>query len=186
MACLFRVQAKIQQGQLAEALEDVDKAIALNPEGCDLDYYLRAELNSNLGRQDAAISDFSQAISLHGPHLMEAYFSRGILYLFQGLRAEALSDLDHALHAYPEWIEKIRLNPKYTEAVFERAKQRFLANQHAEALQDFNRVIQCQPKHSYAYLLRGVTKMAMRGFSAGVPDVWMAARLYIQSKLRRT
>ena len=82
-------------GRLAEAVQDYDKAIALNPDYA-LAYYNRGLACAAMGRLAEAIGDYDKAIALN-PDYAEAYENRGIAYARAGRADEALRDFDQAL-----------------------------------------------------------------------------------------
>ena len=67
---------KGRMGQFQEALNDLDRAIAIDP-GYAKAYSNRGVTRGALQQNQAAISDFSQAIRLD-PRLADAYRNRGI------------------------------------------------------------------------------------------------------------
>jgi hypothetical protein len=80
-----------QQGLLDLAIENLGKAIDINPR-FDMAYNNRGAAFYLQSRFDRAIADFSQAIYLN-PDNAEAYINRGYAYLRQGDKALAAADL---------------------------------------------------------------------------------------------
>jgi tetratricopeptide (TPR) repeat protein len=74
-----RGSAKAKSGDAKQAMEDYNRAIALNPIYAEA-YFFRGVAKSNLGDQRNAIQDCSNAIKLN-PKYAEAYYVRGIIKL---------------------------------------------------------------------------------------------------------
>jgi tetratricopeptide (TPR) repeat protein/tRNA A-37 threonylcarbamoyl transferase component Bud32 len=100
------------------ALQDLNEALRLRPEGYVLPYIARAKAHLMMKSYDAAIADATKAISING--WPEPYHTRGLAKLAKGDRAAALVDLETAR-------SKINKNAPYYEDVLkaiERAKQK--------------------------------------------------------------
>jgi tetratricopeptide (TPR) repeat protein/tRNA A-37 threonylcarbamoyl transferase component Bud32 len=99
-----------------EAIPDLDRAIALQPEGYVLPYMARARARLALGRLDGAIADADKALGIS--RWSEIYFIRGQAKLAQGDRPGARKDLEEALRtAGPEGAYR-----KSVEAMIEKAR----------------------------------------------------------------
>jgi len=96
---LRRGQRNLQAQETAEALEDFDAALLLEPESADA-WMLRARAHANLGDRVAAARDLQQALRLEPRHF-------GALLQFAALQEEsgdlrgALRSLDAALAVHP-------------------------------------------------------------------------------------
>jgi protein O-mannosyl-transferase len=80
-----------EQGQFYKAIEDYDKAIALNSSNSDV-YYNRGNAFDELGQFDKAIADYNKAIALN-PLDSGAYNNRGLVF-------EKIGEIDKAIADY--------------------------------------------------------------------------------------
>ncbi|MBV6340165.1 tetratricopeptide repeat protein [Candidatus Magnetobacterium casense] len=75
----------------------------------------------------------------------ETYFNRGMSYF-------KLGDYDKAIS---EFIEAIKINPRYIEAYYNRGEAWLKKRDYSRAIVDFNRVIEVEPRNKMAYYNRG-------------------------------
>ena len=98
-----------QQGQYSESIQDLTKAIDLDPNYAEA-YAIRGGIYNIQGDYDRAIQDSTKTIDLN-PDYAEAYAVRGMAYCSQGAYDCAIQDL----------TKTIKSNPDYAEAHFARA-----------------------------------------------------------------
>lgn len=93
-----KAQKEYESGNKQSALDDLNKAINLNPNDANV-YNDRGLLKDELGDKQGALDDLNKAISLN-PKLALAYFTRG--YLKNDLRDKqgALDDFKKAAELY--------------------------------------------------------------------------------------
>jgi tetratricopeptide (TPR) repeat protein len=140
---------KNEQGNYPGALDNYDRAIALNP-NYDEAYYNRGNLKyQKLNNSQGALADYDRAIAIN-PNLAEAYNNRG------NLKYEKLNNPQGALADYNRAIS---LNPNLAEAYYSRGnlKQDKLNNPQG-ALADYDRAIAINPNLAEAYNNRGNLK----------------------------
>ena len=82
-------------GELADALQDYDKAIALAP-GFAVAYFNRGSARQDQGDVSGAIEDYSKAIALD-PQSTNTYDDRGVVRSSQGNLADAIQDFEVAI-----------------------------------------------------------------------------------------
>ena len=85
----------IEKGQLDQAKEDLDKAIALNPYYYEA-YYHRGMIFMNLGQYGQALKDLDKAIGLN-PLFYSAYNNRGMVLGNMGQLDKAIADFTTAI-----------------------------------------------------------------------------------------
>jgi len=97
MVYLDRGYANLGLDKKDEAIQEFDKAIALNPNYAYL-YVSRgmAKINND---KSSALEDVNQAIRL-APHYSYAYEQRGLIKKEQGKKTEAIKDLQKAIELY--------------------------------------------------------------------------------------
>jgi tetratricopeptide (TPR) repeat protein len=87
-------------GQFAEALDDLSRAIELDPNSAD-HRIQRADVACRTGQWSQGIADYDVAIRLD-PTSGEAYFGRARAYSMQGEFDKVLADLDTSLRLSPD------------------------------------------------------------------------------------
>ena len=176
LAYNYRGLAFENTGQFEKAIEDFDRAIALDP------YFRDAFLNrgtafENIGRFDSAIENFDIAIALSPSY--EAHFNRGITFEKTGQSAKAIADYDNAIALDPSRYEAyiaagrsqgktgsfdkaieyfsraIAINPMHAESYNDRGLSYLYIGQDDRALEDFNKAIGLDQRNAVAYHNRG-------------------------------
>ncbi|MBY0560070.1 tetratricopeptide repeat protein [Hyphomicrobium sp.] len=137
-AYTYRANASETVGKHGDALTDLNKAIALNPNLAGL-YSNRGNVYMSLGDEDQALADYTQAIQLD-LNFAGAYFNRGNVYSRRGDLDSALTDLTAAVH----------LNPTYAPAYFNRGIVYFRMGRAADATVDFRKTLALNPQHEGA------------------------------------
>jgi tetratricopeptide (TPR) repeat protein len=140
---LFRGMAFERTGRLDKAIEDYDRAIALDPS-----YYQaflgRGAIFRETGRLDKAIEDYDRAIALN-PAYDQAFFGRGATFEKMGKFDSAIEDYGRA----------IALNPENYEAYNNRGMQYRATGQLDKAIADFDKTIALCPSSEKAYFNLG-------------------------------
>ncbi len=114
-SCFHRGIAKYTIGDHKGALDDLNRAIDMNPRNAEA-YCLRGFIKSRscVKGEKQAIEDFNRAIEID-PVYAEAYCNRGDAKVFHGDYKKAIEDLTRAVELDPEYGEayKIRGFAKY-------------------------------------------------------------------------
>jgi tetratricopeptide (TPR) repeat protein len=131
------------RGQMQKAIEDFNRAIALNPEYA-LAYNNRGVTLKKAGMLQEAIEDFDRAIALN-PSYYKAYNNRGSAYGKIGRPDKAVEDFDKA----------ISLNPSYYETYLNRGVMLGEAGMVDKAIESFNQALSGDPNYADAYYNRG-------------------------------
>jgi tetratricopeptide (TPR) repeat protein/S1-C subfamily serine protease len=161
--------AKSDLGQKLAAIQDYDRAIALNPQDAKA-YYNRGIAKSDLGQKVAAIQDYDRAIALN-PQMAQAYYNRGNVKSALGQKIAAIQDYDRA----------IVLNPQSADAYLNRGNVKSTLGQKIAAIQDYDRAIVLNPQSANAYNNRGVVKSDLGQKIAAIQDYDRAIVLNPQS-----
>ena len=172
----------IQQGQVAEGLKVLQRAIDLGPQARLHNLKGQAHLRQN--QDDDALASFGRAIEID-PEFPDAYGNRATLLSEMGRSAEALADFDHALKLRPNNAEDhcnrataltdldrldealagfsraIALMPGMAPAYFNRAEVLVRLGRPAEALRDCDQAITLYPELAGAHCHRGLALKAM-------------------------
>jgi tetratricopeptide (TPR) repeat protein len=146
------------------ALEDVNRAIWLYPEGGNL-YSDRGLIWKKLRKYDNAIDDFNHAIQLY-PNFFTLEH-RAATYVEMKQFDAALADA----------TESIRLEPLYAGTYATRGSAWFGKKEYAKAMADLNRAIEIDQYLVDAYFRRGGVLKAMREYNKAILDCEKAVRL---------
>lgn len=103
-----------EAGKLDQALDEYDRAIALEPDLARA-YTNRGVLYFRQGRAEQALRDFERAIALRPREAAAAYNGRGALRAMEGRTREAAADFERALDIDPD-LGSARENLKKAQA----------------------------------------------------------------------
>ncbi|WP_433353950.1 tetratricopeptide repeat protein [Microtetraspora malaysiensis] len=143
-----RAQLLARAGRREDALEDFDRAVAIDP--AFPDHYLdRGNLLLAMGRPQDALADYETAIRL-GPPLPEAYYNRAELLLSAGDLDAALADLDHVLE----------LDPAFLDAYVNRAGVLAMLDEHEAARRDVEAGLEIDPGNPHLHGVLGQLETA--------------------------
>jgi tetratricopeptide (TPR) repeat protein len=131
------------KGQLDRAMEDSNKAIALNPSYW-ASYQNRAAILERRGLFDKAMADYDKAIALN-PSYARLYYERGALFEKMGQSDSAAADYDKV----------IALDPSLYEAYYKRGVLSLRGGARDQALSFFSQAITANHDYERAYLSRG-------------------------------
>ena len=161
----FRALLFLKTGKYPQALDDISKAIKLNP--LTPSYYLkRAEIARLAGDMKMAESDLKIYQELY-PESVETNHQLGLLEEAKGNHLTALS-------YYDKVIEKDASKPAY---FLERGKIALDAKQIEKADQDFGMALDLDPHIAEAYLQKGNTRQILQD-SEGACYCWKKAKQY--------
>ena len=170
---LDRAQTFLQQGNYADAAQELSRLIALEPTNADA-YYLRGNSAANLQLFDIALADYTEAVRLN-PRLVEAYQSQGLLNIYNGDYNQAIDDFEQVL----------QLDPQSGDAQFGKAlaialQQSALTGDDWEigVLPLLNQSIQQEPELAVAYLMRGLAQVELGNSEEARADFEQARDLY--------
>lgn len=144
--------AQYQRGNYAEALADLNHAIAIDPYNALFfnsrgSVYLAQALRPNQNLHSGAsraVRDFSEALKLN-PQDSNAYNNRGLANFYTGARAYAIDDFNQAL----------RLEPGLAKAYKNRGFTRWLEQDIRGAILDLKQALTIDPTYAQAYQTRG-------------------------------
>jgi len=160
-----RALAFLDDGKFDSALNDFDKAIAIDP----VDYRAynnRGCMYFDKGLIDRSLEDLNKAISIN-PNYDNAYYNRGFAYMAKAQYDKAIEDYSKA----------ISLNPRYDKAYNDRGVAYLGKNNIDRAIADFSKAIEIDPKKHEPYRNRGAAHMAAGRFDDAKADLGKAAEL---------
>ena len=141
-----------------KAIENFDKAIAINPNGFEALAY-RADIYSIIGDDKNAMEYAQKAISLN-PTDAYSNFIMGALY--------CSSDKEKAKNYL---TKSIRYNPKFERAYINRGKLYFMEGLFKESLDDCSKVIKMNPQYYLAYEFRAVSYFSLKQPNQALSDL---------------
>ncbi|MGB6064136.1 MAG: tetratricopeptide repeat protein [Desulfomonilaceae bacterium] len=137
-AFLNRGKVSLLQGHLDRALQDLDKAIKLDPEGADA-YVVRGTIHRLRGDFSKAVKDLNKAVSLN-PDNTDALTNRAAVFFDTGEHEKALVDLGKI----------IQLNPRMIRALGNRAYIFEQLGRYDDAIKDLSVIVAQDPNHLMA------------------------------------
>ena len=140
-----RATAYMRESRHAEAVADLDQAIAVNPDD-DLRSMFLADRAFNLHMAedyDKAIAAYDQALN-EAPADAHLFYFRGLSFLKKGDAARGFADLDQV----------VALKPNEPASYIKRADAYFERGESEKALSDFDKAIALKPDHADAYFKR--------------------------------
>src|SRR5262245_21884738 len=146
----FRGASRLEQGDAAGALADLERAIDLDPDMPAFGYHDRGRALAALGRHQEALADYEHALHLQP--------DKASTHNRMGTTLYHLGRLDDALAAY---AEAVRLKPDRSDYHFDHGAVFLARGQLDEAIADFTRAIELEPQAHYffsqstVYLRRG-------------------------------
>ncbi|MBN1918772.1 MAG: tetratricopeptide repeat protein [Verrucomicrobia bacterium] len=152
-------------GEHAKALEDLGRAVSLDPQyadavlGTGFDYHCQ-------DKPDKAIEYYTKTIELN-PHYAVAFYDRGML-------REARGDLDGALDDYNT---AVKVDPNDFLAFYNRGLYFLRRGQNRKAVADCMRAIDLNPGYAWSYHNRGIAYRNLGRTREAVADCTKALEL---------
>jgi tetratricopeptide (TPR) repeat protein/S1-C subfamily serine protease len=153
-----RGSAKSAMGNKQGAIDDYDRAIAIDPQSATA-YYNRGNAKLALGNKQGAIGDYDRAIAIN-TQFADAYYNRGKVKSDLGNKQGAISDYDRA----------IAINPQYIKAYSNRGIAKLALGNKQGAIDDCDRAIAIDPQFADAYNNRGIAKSALGNNQGAIGD----------------
>ncbi len=164
------------RGDLRGALEDLDRAIRMDPED-DLAHFNRSVTHQKLGDRERALADLESALRLN-PRLARAYVNRAVLRGETRDFLGAIEDCDTAL----------RLEPDGAAALGNRGRARLGLGDLSGALADFERALGAAPDDPKARIGRAEVRRSLGDFVAALADLDAVLRghpTHVEARLNR-
>lgn len=169
---LGRGLASLMAGDAKGALEDLDRAVALDPRSA-VNYLSRSNAYAALGRHDEAAADFARL----GQLAPLASSVRGQWANYNRERAEnAILDAKYAL-ALTELDRAAVLNPIDTDTLRLRGFVHQTRGDADRAIADYSELLRLLPKDAYALGNRGLCRLDRGEMAAALTDLSMAIDL---------
>lgn len=160
-----RGAALSKRGEQTLALQDINKALELNPQYA-LAYYNRGKIYAGLGENSRAIEDFTTAIKMNPKH-EKSFLERGIVQSKQGQLTQALEDFNAAL----------MLDPNDAGAYNNRGIVYKKMGQWEQALKEYDRAIAINPRSAHTYINRGIVWRELKHYDKAFQDMQRAQEL---------
>jgi tetratricopeptide (TPR) repeat protein len=160
-----RGRSKLSMGDFTGALEDVNKALEMEP-GNPIYYNLRALIKVEQGNYHGALEDFSKVVELT-PKRFDAYANR----------ATAKFNLRDFKGAIKDLNKTIELNPKGSRGYFSRGTSKYNIGDYYGAIKDFTQSIKLNYKNADVWFERGIARLQVGQFEKGCDDLRKAKEL---------
>ena len=154
-----------ENAQYEQALEQIDKAIAHNPDFAKA-YLFRGMISYRMDNDNYAIRDYTYAIDLD-PDETFSYYGRGLVYKNSGRYKDAIADFDRA----------IRQESDVAELYVVRGQVKYTIEDYQGAIRDFSRAIEVDSDHSRAYAGRALARYTIRDYRNAGEDFTRAIEL---------
>jgi tetratricopeptide (TPR) repeat protein len=167
-AHLERGRALIAQGQLEQAIAELDRAIELDPDEVEV-YVTRGFAYIALGQFERGIADYDTAIELESDNPI-LYNDRGFAYAELGKYERAVADYDKA----------IELDPDYDNVDYAYNNRGFAygsLGKYEQAFSDFERAIALNPDNAWVYYNRALIHIDMGQSTDAIPDLELSLQL---------
>lgn len=158
LAYMNRAEYRISKKQYQDAIEDSDKAIAINPNYASL-YYNRAFAYGAISKNNLAIHDLNTAVNKKKDYLV-AYLNRGLLY-------GKINEIDKAIN---DFTTVIQLAPNEYYGYYNRAVYLGKKRAYHKGISDLNVVIDKKQFLSQAHYLRGKYHQAIGDINNAFKD----------------
>ncbi|MEG5042051.1 MULTISPECIES: tetratricopeptide repeat protein [unclassified Microcoleus] len=165
---LIQGEEKYRKGDRQGAIEDLSKAIGLNPNYAEA-YYNRGILRYVSGDKQGAIADFNEVLRIN-PNLFQAYVNRG----------NARDDSGDSQGAIADYNEALRINPSDSKAYYNRGVTRSRLGDNQSAIADYNEALRINPNYAKAYNVRGYARAELGDKQGAIQDFQKAAELFQQ------
>jgi len=195
-----RGQAKVNIGDYDGALEDINKALEINPEYVEA-FYNRGVIRGKIGDLEGALADCESALDLR-PNYAEAFFNRGSLKLADGdTSKDIVADLNKAIslksdyadaynnrglynskignyeQALSDYEKTLEINAHHAKAFYNRGNLKGQQGDLKSALNDFNKAIEIDPRYVDAFCDRGVVHSLNKSHQLAVSDFNSAIKI---------
>ncbi|MDR4497770.1 MAG: tetratricopeptide repeat protein [Candidatus Scalindua sp.] len=182
-----------------EAIAEINKAMALNPEYKD-SFYKFGLAHYKGGFYDKAITAYSLSLKLN-PNDFRVYCDRGLAYGKNGQYDKAIADYDQAIKLDPkhakvyvgrgvafknkgedekaiaDYTQAIKLNSTYALAYYNRGLVHQKKGRYEKAIADFDQALKSNPKYTNAYYSRGLAYHYTGQYEKAVADYTESIRL---------
>ncbi len=161
----FRGASRLTQDDPAGALEDLERAIDLDPDIPAFAYHDRGRALAALGRHQEALADYEHALRLQPDKASTCNRMGTTLY--------HLGRLSDALAAY---TEAVRLAPDRSDYHFDRGALHLAQGKFDEAIADFSRAIELEPEAHY-FFSRGTAYLRRDDHDRALADLDKAIQI---------
>lgn len=156
---------RAQQGRVAEALADFDRAVALKPAHAEA-HANRAHALWALGRLEEAVTAYDRSLAVQPGDPQ--------LWNYRGGALAQLNRLDDALASF---VRAAALKPDHVEALNNQGVILQILRRFDESLAVFDRALAAKPDHAEALNGRAATLSEMENFAAALANVEKAIAL---------
>jgi len=153
MGYFVRALIRDYREEYDKAIKDYTKAIELNLDFADA-YYYRGLAWQIINKKDKAFADFDKAIENYKKAII-INPENAELYLWCGNASYNKQEHSNAIKYYDKAIKN---NRNYTLAFYNKAQVRVAQKNYKDAIKNFNKVLDLEPRYAEAYVSRGNVK----------------------------
>jgi protein O-mannosyl-transferase len=187
-----RSKVYFMKGEYDNALADLNKALAINPNYLDA-LNNRGLVYLEMKKYDEALTDFNDALKIN-PDFLLVKNNRGIVYRERGEYEKAITEFNQMINANPNFLSVynnrgavylklkaysyalsdfnhvINNNPEYMDAYFNRGTVYYELENNEKAIADFNTIINSKPDYYQAYYSRGLVYFQQKNYQFAIAD----------------
>lgn len=128
--------------------------------------YRDAQKSAKQGRQQAAIANYTKALTLN-PKNAFIYYQRGNSYYSEKAYEKAIKD----------YTAGIKIKPNYKDAYYQRALIYYELDNNEKAITDLTQILRINPNYTKAYNKRGLIYYQIRDYKNAIQDYSQSIRL---------
>ncbi|HEY4415941.1 MAG TPA: tetratricopeptide repeat protein [Verrucomicrobiae bacterium] len=157
------------QNDLNLVITDCSKIIESEPANASV-YCQRGIAQNYRGNLNGALQDFGLALQID-PANLKALVNRGIIRQKQKESEKALVDFNQAKTLHPDQALLADINHRISQIFFDRAKDKWLADDADGALSDLNQTIELNPRNTEAYKDRALAEQKQHDYQGAKVDL---------------
>jgi len=156
--CAARGKAKFDAGNFQGAIDELTKAIKLNPDLADA-YHWRGEAKWNLKNYQAAVTDYNKALKLK-PDYTLTFYNNG----------KALIAVKEYAGAVVHLTKAVYLSPSDADPYLARGNAKTCLKDYQGAIADYNKVVDLRPDDAEAYISRANVRTVLKNYKGAIVD----------------
>lgn len=166
-------------GDRQHAIQEYEIAVAIDPLR-SITWTSLARTYLDLNDNDQCIKNATRAIELPTVEWY-AYYVRGICYEYMGDHKQAIADFDRYLSQMGNAAVFYEIEPHEADALNNRGYAHYRLGNYQQALHDYNRAIELNPRITPSYIFRGEIYAHEKQYEAAIADFTTSLGLEVYS-----